>query len=232
MKCAILAGGKGVRMLPLTKDRPKPLVLVNGRPFVYYLVNNIIKAGFDDIAMIVGYKGEMIKKWAEGEGSKITFIEQNEQKGTGHAIGLLKNWSKGEDFVVLMGDNLYSEIDIKELNKHDRFNYVGVVKGDSREFGEIIEEKGFLKKIREKPEKIESGLINVGAYKFKNEIYGEIDKLVPSKRGEYEITDALTSLGKIGKVKVIKFNDYWINFGNVEDVKTTEKFVKENFRKT
>jgi len=65
MKCAILAAGKGTRMLPLTENKPKPLVEVGGRPFIYYILKNLERAGFDDVAMVIGHRGEMIKEALE-----------------------------------------------------------------------------------------------------------------------------------------------------------------------
>ena len=51
-KIVIMAAGKGIRMLPLTRYVPKVLVNINGRPFLYYVMKNILKAGYDDIAII------------------------------------------------------------------------------------------------------------------------------------------------------------------------------------
>jgi len=228
MKCAILAAGKGVRMLPLTKENPKPLIEVNGVPFLNYLIDEIKKAGFDDIAILIGYKGEKIKEWAKKEKMKITFIEQKEQKGTADAIKLLKNWSNSEDFAVVMGDNLYSSKDLKKLKRKDKYHYVSAIKGDSRKFGELIVDGDFLIRIREKSPDIITGLINTGAYKFKQEIFDVISSLKPSERGEYEITDALTALAEKKKVKVLTIEDFWVNFGSLEDIKTTEEFLKSD----
>jgi len=228
MKCAILAAGKGLRMRPLTEHTPKPLILVNNKPFLEYLLNNIYKAGFDDIAIIIGYKGEQIVEWCRKNKFKINFIEQKEQKGTADAINLLKDWAGNNQFVVLMGDNLYSPIDLKSLKEKDEYSKILSIKGDSRPFGELITDKDFLVRIREKAPDIITGLINAGAYKFTPEIFEEIKKLKPSPRGEYEITDALTALAKERKVKVIQIKDYWINFSSIEDIKTTEDFLKKS----
>jgi len=228
MKCAILAAGKGLRMRPLTEHTPKPLILLNNKPFLEYLLNNIKKAGFDDIAIIIGYKGEQIIEWSHKNKFKINFIEQKEQKGTADAINLLKNWAGNEQFVVLMGDNLYSPIDLKSLKEKDEYCKILSLKGDSRPFGELITEKDFLVRIREKAPDIITGLINAGAYKFTPEIFEEIKILKPSPRGEYEITDALTALAQERKVKVIQIKDYWINFSSIDDIKTTEDFLKKS----
>jgi len=226
MKIAILAAGKGTRMLPLTEDRPKPLVRVLGKPFLKYLIENILKAGFWDIAILVGRRGEMIRNWASEENYDLTFIEQEEQKGTGHAVKLLKEWSGDENFIVVNGDNLISSEDLKRFNKQDGMNYIGAYRvEDVSSFGELIIEGEFLKEIKEKMPGIRGGLINSGVYKFTKEIYEILESLKRSPRGEYEVTDALTDLGVMGKVKKIDIDDYWVNFSGVDDIKKAERVI-------
>lgn len=65
MKIVISAAGKGTRMLHLTKHKPKHLIKIRSKPFLYYLLKNIKKAGFFDIILVVGYKGEQIKEFLE-----------------------------------------------------------------------------------------------------------------------------------------------------------------------
>ena len=231
MKLAILAAGKGTRMLPLTKKRPKPLLKVNKRPFLYYLLKNVKAAGFSDISLVVGYKGKMIKDWANKNNYNITFVKQEKQNGTAHAISKLKSWSGKEDFAAVTGDNLFSPNDLKKLKENDNFCYVlGQKKDPRKKFGELIfDNKHLLKEIKEKPKIKHTGIINTGAYKFTNDIFDAIKKIDISKRGELEITDALTLLAKEKKVKVKILDDYWIDFGSKEDIGPTEKFVKKNF---
>ena len=202
------------------------MIEVNGKPFLYHLIERIKKAGFDELAIVIGHKMEKVIEWCEKEGIKAKFIIQEEQKGTGHAIGLLKDWSNGEQFVVVMGDNIYSEKDLKILKEKDEYCKILCLKGDSRPFGELIVDGDFLVRIREKAPDIITGLINSGAYKFTPEIFDEIKNLKPSPRGEYEVTDALSALAKEGKVKIIEMKDYWINFTSLDDIKVTEDFLR------
>ena len=88
-----------------------------------------------------------------------------------------------------------------------------------------------LKKIVEKPKKFIGNLINTGLYKFTPEIFEKIKKIKISKRGEYELTDAINLLAKEKKVKVKKIKDYWFDFGNPADIIKISRFLNNEKRK-
>ena len=83
---AIMAAGKGTRMGPITNKIPKPMIEINGRPFLHYLLTNIKKAGYKDIIVIVGYLKEKIERYLLEEGFDVRVIEQKEINGSGSAI--------------------------------------------------------------------------------------------------------------------------------------------------
>ncbi len=174
-KAVILAAGKGTRLEPLTETRPKCLIQVMGKSFLYYILDNLKKAGYSDIAIIVGYKKEMIKQFCEEYKFKVTFIEQKEQKGTGDAIKTAREFVGQDNFVVIMSDNLYSADDLEAVRKDDEFNYVvGFEHEHPEKFGVLVEgERGFLKRIVEKPKEHVGNLINTGLYKLTPEIFSE-----------------------------------------------------------
>lgn len=226
VKAVILAAGIGARLEPLTETRPKCLIQVMGRSFLYYILNNLKHSGYKDIAIIVGYKKEMIKQFCEEYNFKVTFIEQKKQLGTGDAIKVAKDFVKNDNFIVLMSDNLYSRDDLKGVKKNDNLNYImGFIHKHPEKFGVLIEEEGFLKKIVEKPIKPASNMINTGLYKLTPEIFAILEKIKRTKRGEYEITDALTLLAQQNKVKVIKAKDYWLDFGYPWDIFKVNEFL-------
>ena len=221
-----MAAGKGVRMLPLTKDIPKPLIRVNGKPFLYYLMKNLIKAGFEDIGIIVGYKKEKIKEFLGEFGFRAELIEQKEQLGTGHAVKVVKDFIQN-NFIVVNGDNLYSAEDLKKINIEDAFNYVSGFPVDNPDkFGVLLQKDGFLQSIAEKPKEFKGNMINTGLYKFTPEIFSVLKTLKKSERGEYELTEAITCLAEENKVKVFNLSDYWIDFGCPEDLPKLETFLR------
>jgi len=226
-KIVILAAGKGVRFLPLTENIPKPLIKVRGEPFLHFLLKRVLDAGYKDIGLVVGHKKERIKEFLDEKKINATLIEQEEPLGTGDAVKSAKDFAGDDDFVVVGGDNLWSSRDLSSINRDDGFCYVGVMDSDTPEkFGVIIEEKGFLKEIIEKPESSSSSLVNTGLYKFSPEIFDALGRITRSERGEYELTDAINLLAKNRNVKVFKLGDYWIDFGSKQDIPKIEQFLE------
>src|SRR3989338_1848856 len=117
MKSLILAAGRGAGAMPLTENVPKSLIAVGRKPFLWNIITNLQLAGSNEIGIVVGWKKEKIKDFIFKEGFKnITFIEQSEPKGTAHAVSLAKDFVGGENFLVVMGDNLYSAAESNLIN--------------------------------------------------------------------------------------------------------------------
>jgi bifunctional UDP-N-acetylglucosamine pyrophosphorylase/glucosamine-1-phosphate N-acetyltransferase len=230
-QAVVLAAGKGTRMLSLTKNTPKPLIRVGGRPFIEYLFKNLEKAGFEKIFLVVEYLKEQVYEHFKNHdfSFEIKIIEQGKALGTGHAVNIVKDYVKG-DFAVINGDNIYSADDLKKISFDDNYNYIFAIEHEKPEsFGVLVEEDGFLVDIEEKPENPKSNLINAGLYKFTPKIFDALDKIERSPRGEYELTSAIGLLAAEKKVKISILNDYWIDLGRFEDFEKVEKFVRKNF---
>ena len=221
MKAVILAAGKGTRLAPLTDDLPKVLVPINGKPFLQYVIEHLNCAGFIDLAIVIGYRGDQVRAFVDSLGLSVTFIEQKEQKGTAHAVSLAKGFVGNEDFVVVAGDNIWSSSDLERLNvsDSDSYSYVSATKvSDPSRFGVLVVEDGLLVKVVEKPKEFVSDLVNVSAYKFTSEIFDALSRITVSSRGELEITDALSLLALEKKVKVNVLDGFWHDLGCVEDI--------------
>lgn len=117
MKAVILAGGKGLRLREVLKDLPKPMAPVAGRPFLEYLVMQLLKWGIRNIILSVGYKGDVIRShFGDGErlGAKISYSEENEPLGTGGAIKKAAELFSDEVFIAMNGDSFFN-VNINEL---------------------------------------------------------------------------------------------------------------------
>ncbi len=235
-KVVIAAAGKGSRMLGLAKDRPKHIISVQGKPFLYYLLSNLKQAGLTEMLLVVGYKKEKMIEFCDSvkQEFNITIIDQadklgSDKYGSACPIEATADLIGREDFIAVYGDNLYSVEDLKAINNSDEFNYVAGFKHQNPErYGVLITHNGLLEQIIEKPapEIAEGHLINTGLYKFKPEVFEAINKISLSPRGEYELTDAVSLLAHEGKVKVAKIKDYWLDFGRPEDIKIVEQFLE------
>src|SRR5687768_11120918 len=108
MKALIFAAGKGVRMMPLTAEKPKPLLEVLGRPLLERIIE-VLPREIVEIVLVVGYKGDMIRgRFGHSFGGRrIAYVEQAEQLGTGDALMLCKHAIEpGERFLVVYADDL------------------------------------------------------------------------------------------------------------------------------
>jgi len=235
-KVVIAAAGQGTRMLELSKEKSKHLIEVNNKPFLSYLLDNLLKAGYEDITLVVGYESKLMENFLKDYGYKAKVINQFEilgpkEKIYGTACPLMCVKDVNEQFIYLVGDNFYSVDDLKAMNIEDDFNYVAGLKNDHPEnFGVLISDGEFLKEIIEKPKEFVGDLINTSLYKFTPEIFEKIFKIEKSQRGEYEVTDAISLLAKDKKVKIRKINDFWMDFGRPEDIEKMSKFLNENFK--
>jgi bifunctional UDP-N-acetylglucosamine pyrophosphorylase/glucosamine-1-phosphate N-acetyltransferase len=237
-KVVIAAAGQGTRMKELTRNKSKHLIEVNKRPFLAYLLDNLLKAGYTDIVLVVGFGGELIKKFLKENNYKVKIVNQFEilgpkEKIYGTACPLMAVKDIKDQFLYICGDNFYSVDDLIAMNIDDEFNYVaGLENNHPENFGVLISRGEMLEKIIEKPkEGYPQGpgdLINTSLYKFTPEIFEKISKIEKSPRGEYEVTDAISLLAKEGRVKVKRIKDFWMDFGKPEDIEKFSKFIKSN----
>ncbi len=228
MKAVILAAGKGVRLLPLTLDTPKVLIEINGKPFLWYVLENLKKAGITEYGVVANHRIEKVQEFLEQYKFKATLLHQPEPVGTGDAVKQARNFCGNEDFIIVSGDNLYSAEDLKAIQKKDAFCYiVGKEVEDWQKYGVLVTAGDTLVKIMEKPTEFVGNLVNVGLYKCTADIWPALDRIGLSPRGEYEFTDALSILAKEGKVKVLRLREYWLDLGCKEDVGRIERFLVE-----
>ncbi len=228
MKAVILAAGKGTRMFPLTEKVPKVLIEINGKPFLWHVLENLKKAGFGNFGIIAGHLKEKVAEFVRANHYNAKIIEQKEQLGTGHAVMQAKEFCGKDNFVVLGGDNFFSVEVLKEINNQDAFCYlVGKeMPGDVSKYGVLVAKQDKLVRIVEKPKVFVGNLINIGLYKFTPEIWGALENIGLSERGEYELTDAISLLAQKGKVKVLKLRGEWLDLGCKEDIPKIEKVFK------
>ncbi len=231
----IAAAGQGTRMKQLSKNKSKHLIKVNEKPFLTYVLDNLLKAGYDDFILVEGFCAGLMEEFLKEYGYKARVVNQFEilgpkEKiyGTACPLMCVKDIVGKKDFISIYGDNLYSVDDLKRMQKEDNFNYVaGLVKEHPEKYGVLITEGDKLKEIIEKPDHFIGNLINTGLYKFTPDVFEKLPLIKKSSRGEYELTDVISLLAKENKVKVIKLNDGWMDFGNPGDIRKVSTFLKK-----
>ena len=237
MQAVVLAAGKGTRLRPLTDEKPKVLVEVNGTPLIQDVFDNLIDAGATELVVVVGYKAEQIidRFGDEYAGVPITYTHQREQLGLAHAILQAEPHVDG-DFMLMLGDNVFRGNlgDVTRRQREDRADAAFLVEEvpyeeasrygvlDTNEYGEITE-------VVEKPDDPPSNLALIGIYVFSPAIFDAIADLEPSWRGELEITDAIQSLLDDGhSIDSAVVEGWWKDTGKPKDVLEANRLVLED----
>ncbi|MDD5086188.1 MAG: sugar phosphate nucleotidyltransferase [Candidatus Nanoarchaeia archaeon] len=209
MKAVIMAAGRGERCYPLTLTRPKPMLKIINKTVLEHNLEQI-NGLVDEAIIVVGYKKEMIKEKFKKKYKKIkiTFVEQEKQLGTGHALMQAEKFINGK-FILMNGDDLFSRTDIEKCLLHD-YCVLGQEVANPENFGIIYSNKGILKEIIEKSENPKSNIANIGLYILDDSIFGILKTIKKTKRQEYELPTAINKLAKNKKVCCEKVDDYWL----------------------
>lgn len=238
MKGLILAAGKGSRLYPVTHHIPKPLLPIANRMGLEYAFDCLKDLGVTDICLVVG-ENEPLMREALGNGSEfgvsLTYAVQAEPKGLAHAVGCAKAQMAGENFVLYLGDEVYSEgfrehaATFKESGCAN-LNIVKAVEDPSR-FGVATVVEGRIVKLVEKPLHPESNLVMAGLYFFRPQIWEVLPGLKPSARGEFEITDAIQALIDKGELVLAgELKGEWFDTGTLDSFLETNRFLTQSGR--
>lgn len=177
-KAVVLAGGRGARLYPVTKEIPKPLLTIKKKPIINYSVDLFQKAGIKDIAVLINKSQRDDFDWWKRRyypDSFITFGEENEFQGTFGGLVILKDWIKNNSFFMANGDDLKNIDLIKMAEFHKSQNLIAtiaLVKNENpSSFGVVECKSGRVVNFLEKPENPLTNLINAGLYLFSPEIF-------------------------------------------------------------
>lgn len=204
MKAVILSAGQGKRFGSITEKIPKGLVKINQKPLLEYILDDLIKLNFNEICIVIGYRGEQIIEYfgnGESFGIKITYVTQTKQLGTADALKQAQTFVGNNPFLLHLGDainpnalkdNIQKMVD----NENDVSLLVCSTKNVKRKLvGNIEMNNNIIKKIAEKSLISNSNYFWAGVAYFKNNlIFEKFEKLILSHTGEYEITDAVNDL--------------------------------------
>lgn len=231
MKGIILAGGTGTRLYPLTKLINKHLLPVGKFPMICYGIERLRKAGIREILVVIGKMsaGLYMDFLGGGEewGVNLTYKIQENAGGIAQALDLAKGFvHPGDQFVVLLGDNLFQDdltpyvetfmdqpagsasILIKTVNDPKRY---GVPVFDPVNHNKIVE-------IEEKPKKPQSNYCVTGIYMYDTYVFDVISQILPSARGEMEITDVNNVYARLGRLHYDVLKGWWTDAGTFESL--------------
>lgn len=236
MKALILSGGTGTRLRPLTFTHAKQLLPVANKPTLFYIIEKVVKAGIQQIGIVVGDTHEEIQQ-AVGNGERwnadITYIRQLHPQGLAHAVKTASGFIGDSDFLMILGDNLFHmELDslIQGFYKESANASILLHRVQNpSQFGVAVVKNGKIEKLVEKPQVFISDLIITGVYIFDKSIFACIDEIKPSPRGELEITDAIQKLlEEGGKITYTTTNGWWKDTGKLPDLLEANQLVLDD----
>ncbi len=237
MKALVLSGGAGTRLRPITHTSAKQLVPVANKPILEFGLEAIREAGIDDVGIIVGETHEEIRAHV-GDGSqygiKVTYIHQPEPLGLAHAVLTAADYLGDDDFVMYLGDNLIAggitEF-VEQFRSEPSSAQILLARvRDPERFGVAeLDEAGHVSRLVEKPKEPVSDLALVGVYLFTSRILEASRTIVPSARGELEITDAIQWLIDAGDpVRSQIVTGWWKDTGKLYDLLEANRIVLDS----
>jgi NDP-sugar pyrophosphorylase family protein len=180
----------------------------------------------DEVVVVVGHLQDKITEVLGDsyEGKKISYVLQEEQNGTAHALFQCKEVLKNEPrFLVMMGDDIYSHDDMEECLNYD---YSILIRKTESLFGKakvILDDEGHIRDIQEKYQGSEEGFVCAGMYSLTPKIFECIMVQIPG--GEYGLPQTILSMKDEVNIKAVEAS-FWLQISSPEDLEAAEKFLK------
>lgn len=222
--------GTGTRLRPHTHTYPKVLLTVGHKPILGHILDQLLDIGTPKVCLVIGYLGEKIKDYVSSAypSLDVTYVEQKEPLGLGHAVALTENHVRGPVF-ILLGDTIISA----DMSRFVRFDSdcIGVREvEDPRRFGVVETKKGYISRITEKPRHPASNMAVVGAYSFTDSsaLYSSLRNLIRARKttkGEIQLTDAIQSLIASGRrIRPVVIQG-WYDCGKPSTLLATNRYI-------
>ena len=230
LKGVLLAGGTGSRLDPLTRITNKHLLPVYDRPMISYAVEALVKAGIDEIMVVTGgtHAGEFLRLLSNGEEhgvGRLTYAYQDRPGGIAEALGLAERFVGAERVLVMLADNVFgrtirptverfveqeqgARIVLARVAEPEHLRHLGVPD---------LDDEGRVVRIVEKPEVPPSAYCVTGVYCYEPSVFEVIPALVPSARGELEITDVNNHYVERGEMSYDIYEGFWGDAGESID---------------
>ncbi len=241
MKALVLAGGRGKRLDELSLNNNKCMIRVMGRPVIEYSLDCVAGTDIEDIIIIIGYRAEEIINHLGNNyrGKRINYVIQAEQKGLVHAVECARESLDGDDFMLLLGDEILvnprHQQMIDEFRSKNLFGICGVLRVEEKElikrtYSLIQDDNNNIFRLIEKPRKPLNNYMGTGDCIFKNEIFQYVEYTpIHHERKEKELPDFIQCAIDDGNpVKSFIICDKYTNINTKDDIKMAESFFNRN----
>ncbi|MEB7448715.1 glucose-1-phosphate thymidylyltransferase RfbA [Arthrobacter koreensis] len=237
MRGIILAGGTGSRLHPITKGISKQLVPVYDKPMIYYPLTTLILAGIRDILIITTPHDhdQFVRLLGDGSrfGINLTYTEQPEPDGLAQAFILGANHIGDDSVALVLGDNIFygpgMGSQLGRFNDLSGGSIFGYRVADPKSYGVVeFDALGRVISLEEKPSEPKSSYAVPGLYFYGNDVIDIAKNLVPSPRGELEITDVNRVYLEEGRlhVEILPRGTAWLDTGTFDSLNDASNFVR------
>ena len=234
----VLAGGSGSRLFPITKSVSKQLLPIYDKPLIYYSLSVLMLAGISEILIISSSEHLASYKRLLGDGSqfgvKLSYKIQLSPDGVAQAFILGDEFIGNKNVALILGDNFFYGQDLlnvvgNAINSGAAATIFGYRVKNPADFGVIeLDGDGNAMSIEEKPVTPKSSYAVTGLYLYDNDVVGIAKTILPSSRGELEITDVNNMYRERGtlKVKILGRGVAWLDAGTPDGLLEAGQFVQ------
>jgi len=240
MKGVVLAGGTGSRLYPLTKITNKHLLPIYDKPMIFYPIEMLVDAGIRDILIVTGGRnaGDFLRLLGNGKQFGLSHLNYTYQEGEGgiaEALSLAEHFADGQKICVVLGDNLIEgsiRQAVEEFRRQERGARILLKEvPDAERFGVAEIEGDRIVRIEEKPKHPKSRYAVTGIYMYDDTVFDKIRRLVPSARGELEITDVNNMYIAEGAMTFSFLEGWWTDAGTFDSLLRAANLVAEQRRR-
>lgn len=235
MKALILAAGLGTRLAPITNDRPKSLVPVNGQPIILKQIDNLHKNGITDITVVSGYKANILEEKIHALYPEIRIIESVDYATTNNMYSayLAHEVMENSDFLMMNADVFYDASVVTALLNFEAPNAIVTDIGNYLEESmKVVEENGRLVKISKSIEKADALGVSIDVYKFSSDagkkFFGKCAEYIETKKELKMWSEvALNDILKDVEFRACPLVGRWLEIDNHDDLAAAEKLFAE-----
>ena len=242
VKGVVLAGGAGTRLHPLTRITNKHLLPIHDRPMVAYAIEALVVADVTEILLVTGgpHAGDFLRLLGDGHGHGVDRLSYTYQEGTGgiaDALALAERFVAGEKVAVMLADNIFersiapsverfrdqsegARILLSHIDDDEHLRHLGVAELDGGDK---------LLRVVEKPAQPPSSYAVTGVYFYPADVFDVVAGLLPSERGELEITDVNNWYLEHGCLESEVVEGFWGDAGeSIDSYYAVNEFVRKH----